>query len=182
MSGNIKVRYKSPKRNGVMTFDRTATVENLVLQISFEMGTEDFDVRYGWPPKAMDLKAKDVSLSSLNMHGETLTIIMDRPDAAEPPSELAKKKAEDEESAQRERTKKIEITRKKKEDPGDVVIPWPDREGALGKLPRAVFITGGGRRENERPRPIQCILGTFALKLMPCPNNIHECSPSRHAR
>ncbi|KAJ2898429.1 hypothetical protein MKZ38_003936 [Zalerion maritima] len=117
----MRIRYKSPKGNGIMTFHETATVENLTLQLYCETGTEKFEIRYGWPPKPLDLKAKDVSLVSLKMNGETLTVVIDEPEptAAASISKPAKEEA------------RIKLNRKKTVDAGDVVIPWPEREGAL---------------------------------------------------
>lgn len=113
-----------------MTFDGSATVENLALQLFCELGTESYEVRYGWPPKPLDFSAKHISLVSLNMNGETLTIVMDQPPAD---TTVASDPGSASQDKKKKANTKTEISKKEQSnDVGDVVIPYSDREGALG--------------------------------------------------
>lgn len=71
----MKIKYRSPLGNGVLSLHDASTIENLCLQILAQTGCENFQVRYGWPPKDLDLSAKDTTLASLKMNGESIIIV-----------------------------------------------------------------------------------------------------------
>ena len=74
----MRIRLRAPSGQSVINIDETATVKDLQAQISKETSLQSFDVKYGYPPKALPLEQYKPTdqLSSLDvkLNGESLII------------------------------------------------------------------------------------------------------------
>ncbi|KAI1100064.1 OTU-domain-containing protein [Jackrogersella minutella] len=70
----MKIRYKAPSGGGMLELDDDAVVTQLLDALKSSTGLADFAVKYGWPPKALSTDQGDVSVQSLGLHRENLTI------------------------------------------------------------------------------------------------------------
>lgn len=127
--GAMRARYKGPSGTGILEVADDATVQDLFEEVKAKTGIVAFTLKYG-PPMAM--KTLDTSRGaeiarSVGLHGETLTIVPDEqrvpspvtlpPPSPSPPSASST-------SERRPRTQS-------NENPEDVNVPWPEREGTL---------------------------------------------------
>lgn len=71
----LKIRYRAPSGGGTIDLDDGATVGQLFATMKEKMGSSDVGIKYGWPPKALEADQADVSIVSLNLHRENLTIV-----------------------------------------------------------------------------------------------------------
>ncbi|KAI1207758.1 OTU-domain-containing protein [Annulohypoxylon truncatum] len=70
----MKIRYRAPSGPGALELDDDATVNQLLEALKSSTGLDDLTVKYGWPPKALSTDEGGVSLQSLGLHREMLTI------------------------------------------------------------------------------------------------------------
>ncbi|KAI0879835.1 OTU-domain-containing protein [Annulohypoxylon maeteangense] len=70
----MKVRYRTPSGPGSLELDDDANVIQLLEALKSTTGLENFSVKYGWPPKALGTDESDVTVQSLGLHREVLTI------------------------------------------------------------------------------------------------------------
>lgn len=74
----MRIRVRGPKGQSVITVLETATVADLQAQIRETSSIKDFDVRYGYPPKPLELENFDTSSSlsdiGINLAGEQLIV------------------------------------------------------------------------------------------------------------
>jgi ubiquitin thioesterase OTU1 len=138
----MKAKYKGPSGTGILEFGDETTVDTIFNELKSRTGIRSFQVKYG-PPMAMktlDSEDKGQLAKSFGLHGETLTIVPDdsstttHHDAHKPvqgTSESLKAKPED--------------------NPEDINIPWPEREGTLCEHLHSIrgpFSGGFWRRTN----------------------------------
>ncbi|KAI0106315.1 OTU-domain-containing protein [Hypoxylon sp. NC0597] len=71
----MRIRYRGPKGGGALEFPDDATVQDLLSKLKDETGFADVTVKYGWPPKAISTTESDVSLNSLGLDRESLTVV-----------------------------------------------------------------------------------------------------------
>lgn len=75
----MRVRLKGPGGTATLTLEEDAIVGNLISQIKEATSISSFEVKYGFPPKALPLEQNEPSkrLKDLDvkLSGETLTII-----------------------------------------------------------------------------------------------------------
>lgn len=74
----VRVRIRGPSGQSTATFDDEATIETLRKQISESTSLTSFDVRYGYPPKALQLDqfepTKLLSDIDVKLNGEQLLV------------------------------------------------------------------------------------------------------------
>ncbi|KAI0127955.1 hypothetical protein BJ170DRAFT_683777 [Xylariales sp. AK1849] len=80
----IKIRYKAPSGGGTLDLDENATVGKLFDAIREKTDTSDVTIKYGWPPKALSADQGEESVVSLNLHRESLTVVL--PETAPSPA------------------------------------------------------------------------------------------------
>jgi ubiquitin thioesterase OTU1 len=115
----MKARYKGPAGTGIIELTDSATVGDLLSELRTLTGIASFTIKYG-PPMAMknlDLGLIGETARSAGLHGETLTIVP----AEEPPTPVKTEAA------------KSSANRSSDNDPGDINVPWREREGTLRK-------------------------------------------------
>lgn len=125
----MKCRYKGPTGTGVLELGDDASVQTIFDELKSKTRIQDFTLKYG-PPMAMqslDASHLTVSAKSLGLHGETLTIV---PEASRPISPTLESTAELP-VVQGGRDRRLKPTDQGNEQPEDVVVPWPEREGTL---------------------------------------------------
>ncbi|KAI1080266.1 OTU-domain-containing protein [Whalleya microplaca] len=71
----MKIRYKAPTGGGTLDLDDGATVSQLLDTIKSSGGFADVTVKYGWPPRALVADQGDVSVQSLGLQRESLTVV-----------------------------------------------------------------------------------------------------------
>ena len=75
----MRLRVRGPEGMAAITLDDTATWADLRSKISESTGVPDFDIKYGYPPKALNMESIDAAtkLSDLDvkLNGEQLTIM-----------------------------------------------------------------------------------------------------------
>jgi ubiquitin thioesterase OTU1 len=71
----LKIRYRAPSGGGTLDLDENATVRQLFDAIKEKTGSGEVTIKYGWPPKALAADQADLSLVSLNLQRENLTVI-----------------------------------------------------------------------------------------------------------
>jgi ubiquitin thioesterase OTU1 len=72
----MRIRIRGPSGASTLNLAEDSTVGDLRLQISEKTLLAKFDIKYGYPPKPLHLKADDALLSSLDVRldGEQLTV------------------------------------------------------------------------------------------------------------
>ncbi|KAI1454645.1 OTU-domain-containing protein [Annulohypoxylon moriforme] len=70
----MKIRYRAPSGPGNLELNDDTTVNQLLEALKSSIGLDDFTVKYGWPPKGLGTDESDVSVQSLGLHREMLTI------------------------------------------------------------------------------------------------------------
>ncbi|KAH8653314.1 hypothetical protein BX600DRAFT_440400 [Xylariales sp. PMI_506] len=71
----IKIRYRAPSGGGTLELGESATVADLFTVVKEQTGSSDITVKYGWPPKALAHDQADLSVVSLGLQRESLTIV-----------------------------------------------------------------------------------------------------------
>lgn len=71
----IKIRYRAPSGGGTLDLDDDATVAQLFESVQAKTGAGDVTIKYGWPPKALAADQAHLSVLSLNLHRESLTVV-----------------------------------------------------------------------------------------------------------
>ncbi|PNY30015.1 Ubiquitin thioesterase otu1 [Tolypocladium capitatum] len=120
----MKARFKGPSGTGTIELADDATVQAVFDGIKAKASINHFTIKYG-PPMAMktlDLSSMDRPAKSLGLHGETLTIVPDEPRGAS--STLSPVGATGTTASSGARSG---------ENPGDISVRWPQREGTLCK-------------------------------------------------
>lgn len=128
----MRARYKGPSGTGILEVADDATVQRVFDELKAMTGIGAFTLKYG-PPMAM--KTLDASQGaevarSLGLHGETLTIVPDeqRPlSPVDPPSDVPPESIQEPRRGRQPRTQS-------NENPEDINVPWPEREGTLREL------------------------------------------------
>lgn len=88
----MKLRYRGPSGGGTLDLDDAATVGQLLEAIKQNTGYSEVTVKYGWPPQALNVDQVDVSLQSLGLQRESLTVVPvenPSPNVADAPSSSA---------------------------------------------------------------------------------------------
>ena len=77
----MRIRVRGPQGQSVITLADTATVEELRAQISKTTSIKSFEVKYGYPPKPLELAPGSASLKlsdlGINLNGEQLIVSED---------------------------------------------------------------------------------------------------------
>lgn len=125
----MRARYKGPSGTGVLELPDDATVQAVFDDLKSKTGLLSFSLKYG-PPMAMkslDTSQGNEGARSLGLHGETLTIV---PEAVPPPPALPEishpTTAHGKPVGRQPRTQPSE-------NPEEILVPWPQREGTLCK-------------------------------------------------
>jgi ubiquitin thioesterase OTU1 len=71
----LKIRYRAPSGGGTLDLDDDATVAQLFDAIRAKTAASDVAIKYGWPPQALAADQAQLSVLSLNLHRENLTVI-----------------------------------------------------------------------------------------------------------
>lgn len=125
----MRARYKGPSGTGILEVADDATVGDVFEELRAKTGIAAFTLKYG-PPMAMktlNLSQKADIARSLGLHGETLTIVPDErrvPSPVPAPSSTSSMPAAKHSREQQPRTQS-------NENPEEVNVPWPEREGTL---------------------------------------------------
>ncbi|KHO01123.1 Ovarian tumor, otubain [Metarhizium album ARSEF 1941] len=121
----MRTRYKSPSGTGILEIDDGATIQMVFDALKAETRIENFSIKYGPPNgmKTIKLEHKDLVARDFRLHGETLTIVPIQSKVDLASSGYAPHRSDDGKHAG---TAIIANT-----SSGDVVIPWPEREGSL---------------------------------------------------
>ncbi|KAI4592483.1 ubiquitin-specific protease otu1 [Pestalotiopsis sp. 9143b] len=91
---SLKIRYRAPSGPGTLDLASDATVAQLFDAIRQATNTARVAVKYGWPPRALDLDSQaDASVASLNLHRESLTVVPTETAAAPGPALSAAQQA-----------------------------------------------------------------------------------------
>jgi|SRR5687768_6124789 ubiquitin thioesterase OTU1 len=127
----MRARYKGPNGTGTIELADDVTLQDVLEELRSRTGLERFTIKFG-PPMAMktlDLARLGDTARSLGIHGETLTVVPDEPRPLTP--SLADSQGAS--PGQRER----QPSRAPRQDnPEDINIPWPERDGTLRKCLR----------------------------------------------
>ncbi|KAF4993804.1 hypothetical protein FDECE_13307 [Fusarium decemcellulare] len=119
----MRARFKGPAGTGILEVPDDATVQTVFDELRTKTGISSFSIRYG-PPMAMktlEASQGDQIARSLGLHGESLTIVPeDTPPAPAAPAQTG--------AAQHQA---MTSRAPKRDDPEDVNVPWPEREGTL---------------------------------------------------
>ncbi|KAI1771594.1 OTU-domain-containing protein [Hypoxylon cercidicola] len=70
----MQIRYKAPQGAGKVEVDEGATVGQLLDALKASTGFADVTVKYGWPPKSLEVHQYETSLQELGIQRESLTI------------------------------------------------------------------------------------------------------------
>lgn len=126
----MRARYKGPAGTGVVEVNDDASVQSLLDEIRSKTGIERFSIKYG-PPMAMktlDQCHLNQTAKALGLHGETLTIVPDEARSVSPISagpEIALPNQQQTRDSQQQPRLQLD------EQPEDINVPWPEREGTL---------------------------------------------------
>lgn len=82
----LKIRYRAPSGGGTLDLDENATVGQLFDAIKEKTGSSDVTIKYGWPPKALAADQAELSLVSLNLQRESLTVVLAERAPSPPPA------------------------------------------------------------------------------------------------
>ena len=81
----LRIRYKAPTGPGTVELPEDATVAQLFAALK-EKTSSDVTIKYGWPPKALSESEGISTLKSLNLHRESLTVILPEAESAPAPA------------------------------------------------------------------------------------------------
>lgn len=126
----MRARYKSPSGTGTIDLADNATLQTVIDELRSRTGIQRFTIKFG-PPMAMqtlDLTRLTETARSLGLNGETLTMVPDEPRAITPPVTDAPTSSQSESRPQAQRSTA-------QENPEDINVPWPERDGTLCKNP-----------------------------------------------
>lgn len=144
----MRIRLRGPNGAATVSLDEKASIADLISQIVEKTAVQDFDVKYGYPPKPLNLDdiEHNITLGKLhiNLDGEQLTISPKDTGRKELISEAVK--ADDKEVSQATgssdtgrkggidtTTVSSPIPLQKKSMEGEVPeLPLPDRGATLG--------------------------------------------------
>ncbi|EFY99539.1 OTU-like cysteine protease [Metarhizium robertsii] len=121
----MRSRYKSPLGTGILEIDDSATIQMVFEALQAKTRIENFAIKYGPPTnmQSINLEHGGLLAKDLGLHGETLTIV---------PIEL---KADLATSGHARRLsgheKRAGTAPAANTSSGDVIVPWPEREGSL---------------------------------------------------
>lgn len=118
---------------GIIELDDDATVQTIFDAIKTKTLIENFAIKYG-PPIAiqtLSLDQRELSAKSLGIHGETLTIV--------PKEAKSSLSATDDTTSAPDYQKEARAGRSPENKSGDVIVPWPEREGSLCKCQTSLF-------------------------------------------
>ncbi|KAK0384214.1 hypothetical protein NLU13_8302 [Sarocladium strictum] len=119
----MRARYKSPNGTGIIDLADDVTLQGVLDELRRCTGLGRFTIKFG-PPMAMrtlDLTRHSETAKSLGLHGETLTIVPDEPRPLTPPSA----------GAPAAPSHAGEGPAATQENPEDMNVPWPERDGTL---------------------------------------------------
>lgn len=121
----MRARYKAPSGTGTITLGDDATVKDVLEEVRAKTGIQAFSVKYG-PPMAMKTispSEHDSLAKSIGLNGETLTIVPEEARAITPPPVSTVKDSQHAAPPQSQKNST--------ENPEDINVPWPEREGTL---------------------------------------------------
>ncbi|KAI9897098.1 hypothetical protein N3K66_008120 [Trichothecium roseum] len=125
----MRARFRGPSGSGIVEFNDDATVANVFDKIREQTGIDHFSVKYGQPTSMETLGAGDANkgVKSLKLHGETLIVV---------PEEQTRDHITPDPMSQKEPRGGAEglgqnVKSRASENPEDINIPWPEREGTL---------------------------------------------------
>ncbi|KAG8424256.1 ubiquitin-specific protease otu1 [Metarhizium acridum] len=121
----MRSRYKSPLGTGILEIDDSATVQMVFEALKAKTRIENFAIKYGPPTnmRSINLEHGGLIAKDLGLHGETLTIVPIETKADLATSGHTRHPAGHEKQAG---TAFVAST-----SSGDVIVPWPEREGSL---------------------------------------------------
>lgn len=159
----MRLRVRGPQGVATVTIDESATWADLKHEISEKTSVPDFDVKYGYPPQALNTESIDggMKLSDLpvKLDGEQL-IIMPHNIQAELSNPLSKDKPAP------EAVKPLppqDLTSPPQHQLGD----FPDQQLALGRAKKKA-----GDVESDPPEiPVPMLEGVMVLRVMPDDNS-----------
>ena len=70
----MRIRIRGPKGQSTVTLPDNATIQNLKTKITECTELVNFSIRYGYPPRELDLDSTGNDLSGLSLDGEQLII------------------------------------------------------------------------------------------------------------
>ncbi|RYP15336.1 hypothetical protein DL765_005770 [Monosporascus sp. GIB2] len=71
----MKLRYRAPSGGGTLELDDTATVGQLLESIKQATGLSEVTVKYGWPPRPLNVDQADITLQALGLQRESFTVV-----------------------------------------------------------------------------------------------------------
>lgn len=141
----MRARFRGPSGSGIVEFNDDATVANVFDKIREQTGIDHFSVKYGQPTSMETLGTGDANkgVKSLKLHGETLIVV---------PEEQTRDHITPDLMSQKEPRGGAEgpgqnVKSRASENPEDINIPWPEREGTLRWAP--VFMLLGHSHANN---------------------------------
>lgn len=129
----MRARFKGPAGTGVVEINDDASVHSLFDKIRSKTGIQSFTIKYGLPMamKTLDSSHLHQNARALGLHGGTLTIV---PNEGRPVSPISKVPIS---PAAKQQTHGLprQPRTQPDEQPEDINIPWPEREGTLCEYP-----------------------------------------------
>ena len=127
----MRARFKGPSGTGILELPDVATVKDVFDELRSRSGVPSFSIKYGLPMamKTLDNCQDNCSARSLGLHGETLTIVPDGDRTLTSTSPFRSK--QEPANLQSEDTQVRQSRTQSNQNPEDVNVPWPGREGTL---------------------------------------------------
>ena len=129
--GTIKARFRGPNGSGILELPDSATVQDIFDELRTRTGLSMFTIKYGSPMvmRSLDFSKKNEKALSCGIQGETLTLVPEEEQLSQPThyTQRAVETSRFSGSSQDTPLRRI------REDPEDINIPWPEREGLLSK-------------------------------------------------
>lgn len=127
---SLKIRYRAPSGPGSIDLAGDATVSQLFDAVKQATGTANIAIKYGWPPRALEVDQANLSIASLNLHRESLTVVpLDTTAPAEAPPAAAQQST----PAASIPTAGSSFEQKDVKD-GPVTVKMPQTDTFLGKI------------------------------------------------
>lgn len=123
----LKIRYKAPTGPGTLDLADDATVKQLFDAVKEKTATTDITIKYGWPPKSLEIGQYNASVVLLNLQRESLTIVPAETAAPKPTSTPARQPSATPSNLD------IALGQRDVND-GPVTIKIPGEDAFLGKL------------------------------------------------
>jgi hypothetical protein len=121
----IQISLRAPNGQSRIQIDDQSTLRDLIEIITEKTGLKGFSLKYGYPPKDLDItpSALEESIQNMKLRGETIVVVPLETRPSSPVSQPAPKSP----------SRQPETFAPKSVEPDETSVEWPERGGHLSE-------------------------------------------------